>query len=74
MLHLILGVAGGIMLAVYAIATIERWRERRAYSRWMAVLYPKVRGRAVWPAVVFSAMGIGLMIFAATYFGVVVTH
>lgn len=43
-MHLILGVAGGIVLGVYALATIERWRARRQdrkeERRIMAMLYP----------------------------------
>jgi len=40
-IHLILGVAGGIVLAVYAIATIERWRNRRAVRKMERMLYPQ---------------------------------
>jgi len=69
MMHLIFGVAGGIVLAFYAIAYIERQRERRIHARWMAALYPKPRELPVWPAVVFGAMGLGLLLFAAAYFG-----
>jgi len=42
MLHLILGVAGGIVLAVYAIAIVERWRQARLYKRGMEMLYPRL--------------------------------
>jgi len=41
MLHLIFGVAGGIVLGVYTLAYIERCRQARNYRIGMALLYPK---------------------------------
>jgi hypothetical protein len=50
MLHLIFGVAGGIVLGVYTLAYIERCRQARNYRIGMALLYPKPMTPAPRPA------------------------
>jgi len=39
-MHLALSIAAGIVLGVYTLVWVERWRERRAYRIWMAAMYP----------------------------------
>ena len=42
-MHLAISIAAGIVLAVYAIAYIERRAERRRYQRGMELLYPVIQ-------------------------------